>query len=51
MLNLIRLELVRPFPDETEDDCRIVHTTYELEDTIVTAYQKKGWRLESREEI
>ena len=51
MVNLIKLILERPYPGELENDCRVIHTTHELEERITTDYIKMGWEVVSREEI
>ena len=51
MVDLVKLILERPYPGEAEPDCRVIHTTYELEDRIVCDYLKMGWTVTCREEI
>ena len=51
MVNLVKLILQRPYPDEMEPDVRVIHTTHDLEDKIVCDYMKMGWRVEAREEV
>ena len=51
MVNLVKLILQRPYPDEMEPDVRVIHTTHDLEDKIVCDYMKMGWRVETREEV